>query len=134
MHALLTVLAAALPARAAGEDSWTLFRGLAQSRVVEVVCTGDELREAARRAIDRAGAAGADGHELLLLAPEDSDDERPRIALGSLSEPWMLALADKAGFVGAAAYGTPRLRISSTVLVRGDEVLIATVPDPERLG
>jgi hypothetical protein len=134
MRALPLILAAALPALGVPEDGWDLFRGLVRCRVIEVVCSGEELSAAAQRAIDRAGEAGAEGHELRVIAPADSDSARPRIALGSFDDPWMRALAEKTGFLGEGPDRELRLQVSGALFTRGDEVLIATVADPERPG
>ena len=68
------------------------------------------------------------------MRPEDSDPALPRIVLGSLAEPWMLALAEKAGFAGEDDEGQPRIKAYGISLGHAGEVLIATVPDPERAG
>jgi len=114
---------------AANPDAWTLFRGLTAASTVELICPEAELLAAARHSIERTQSRS--DQRLVIVEPDRSDPELPRMVIGTLADPYVSALAVRAG---VAMSDGSALIVGGAQMRRPEDVLVATVADPERAG
>ncbi len=126
MHGLL--LTALLLAQ--GSDEWTLYRGLVGAGRIAVEVRAPEVEDAARRAAETLAALCPYDVEVVIGAGAPAGV--PRIVLGRTDDAETAALAERCGFP-APDEGTG-FRFQNRTYSRADEVLVATVEDPDRVG
>ncbi|MEM7308481.1 MAG: hypothetical protein AAF682_17500, partial [Planctomycetota bacterium] len=133
MRVLLLVLFVLLGARPIrGDDEWVLFRNLARHASFELWVGGADLMPAAERAARRTELLGP--RRVRVVAPDESDGSSPRVVVGLISEPWVTELAGGLELVQRGREGELELVALGRRFHREEDVLVATLADPERPG